>query len=205
MKSFLFILFVFNGFYSIGQLSVKEVKKRAIPSFVTYEGNFNAAKTWKDGLGSHFVILSGTDDIEKSDSDYNYRQRFLYARHYLVKKDSAQLLWKLLDVIPDCPVDIILDFIMKGFRITDLDKDKIPEVWVTYTLGCRGDVSPDDLKIIMYEGSRKHVLRGSQTMTWKGKVQVKGRHKLDNAFLKAPKVIHYYALALWNKYSTVAY
>ena len=41
-------------------------------------------------------------------------------------------------------------------KITDLDGDGLAEVWLAYEMWCKGDVSPSKLKVIMYEGSRKH-------------------------------------------------
>jgi hypothetical protein len=58
------------------------------------------------------------------------------------------------DFIKDCMVDIDAAFKKNSLKVTDLDKNGIAEIWVMYEMACKGDVSPSDLKIIMYEGKQ---------------------------------------------------
>lgn len=59
--------------------------------------------------------------------------------------------WTFMDFVADCPVDIVAEFIKPAMRITDLDNDGNGEVWLLYRLACKGDTSPAELHIVMYQ------------------------------------------------------
>jgi hypothetical protein len=84
----------------------------------------------------------------------------LLVRQYVRKQGTYIKLWRLQDSVSDCPVDLILGPALNSTTVTDLDHNGQSETTEVYALGCRGDVSPDDLKLVMHEGAAKYALRG---------------------------------------------
>ncbi|MCR5563909.1 MAG: hypothetical protein K6F46_11205, partial [Desulfovibrio sp.] len=82
--------------------------------------------------------------------------------------------------------------------ITDLDGNGVSEVWITYYVSCHGDVSPDGMKVLMYEGGKKHALRGETFLHVDG-MDMGGSYKADPAFNEAPAPIRRFADELWRR------
>ena len=148
---------------------------------------------YKDSRGNNVVILS------RSDRDGDTRSSDLYAYGYANDGASPSLSWKLYDYFHECPVDLSADFSEQSPIITDLDKNGISEVWLVYYIGCRGDVSPDSMKIIMYEGSKKYALRGETVCPTGDGKYMGGKYTADPAFKDAPPEFRRYADKLWQK------
>ena len=148
---------------------------------------------YKDSRGNNVVILS------RSDRDRDTRSSDLYAYGYANDDASPSLSWKLYDYFHECPVDLTADFSEQSPIITDLDKNGISEVWLVYYIGCRGDVSPDSMKIIMYEGSKKYALRGETVCPTGDGKYMGGKYTADPAFKDAPPEFRRYADKLWQK------
>lgn len=207
--------------------SPQKIKPAGIPNEVKYSGNVVEAWKWKDGLGDNLLILSNTDIIAQENSDEQSKK--LYAYQYCRTDTGYRLLWKLVDMIQQCPVDIAVEFIKGSTSITDLDKDGIAETTVLYKLACRGDVSPADMKLILHEDSVKYALRGSmwspfiaddpstaklpvtekdvnlETLPgYKGTEEeyfkTYGRYKTEKEFAKAPASFLSFARRRWLKY-----
>ncbi len=69
---------------------------------------------------------------------------------------------------------------------------------------CHGDVSPLDLKIIMYEGSQKYAMRGENKIAFgtsdDGRIRyIGGEYSFDVAFGNGPEVFRQQALKIWNR------
>jgi hypothetical protein len=146
------------------------------------------------------MVTSETGDVaSKAEPEMGNRDAELFAYHYLSSKDSLHLTWKVYDFIKDCPVDLKASFIKNTFAFTDLNKDGHAEVWLMYKTVCHGDVSPSEMKIIMYENGRKYAVRGTNKMKVSEKEYDGGSHNFDAAFINAPEVFRSYAKALWQK------
>lgn len=148
------------------------------------------------------------------------------AAYQYVKTDSGyRLLWRITDFIKDCTFDVTCTFFKNAVSITDLDKDSVAETTVAYKLSCRSDVSPDEMKVIMHEGSMKYALRGlmcdpgngerqegcatgeinlsklpKPKEEWEEMLQSFGRYKSDKDFEKAPPAFLSFARRQWLKY-----
>ncbi|KQB37811.1 M949_RS01915 family surface polysaccharide biosynthesis protein [Flavobacterium aquidurense] len=187
-------------------LEVNKIDSTQFPASVKYEGFIKNAVRWKDKSGDNIVITTETgiytskkfkhEAEDSSDAE-------LFAYHYILSNNEAKQTWKVYDYISDCPVDIVASFVKNTFKVTDLDNNGIAEVWLMYKTVCHGDVSPSNMKIIMYEGNNKFAMRGEN------KVQVGsdendkksflgGEYKMDENFKKAPKAFKDYAQKLWN-------
>jgi hypothetical protein len=68
-----------------------------------------------------------------------------------------------------------------------------------YKTACHGDVSPCDMKIIMYEGTNKYAMRGQNKVQLSEHEFYGGDYTFDRAFKQSPKVFKEFAIDLWEK------
>ncbi len=200
-----------TGFYIIVLLSCLQVYGQSklpttnlditkLPKEIKFTGKIKTAVSWKDKLGNNIVITTKTGTTtSKNAKSEDYKSAALYTYHYITNKDSTYLTWKIYDFIKECPFDIEVSFIKNTFQITDLNHDGIAEIWLMYKTGCRSDVSPYDMKIIMYEGQQKYCLRGQNKVQVSKKEFYGGDYKIDNKFKNGPKEFLNFAKKLWNK------
>lgn len=100
----------------------------------------------------------------------------------------------------NCEFDISTYFIDPALSVTDLNGNGTNEIWIMYRLGCKSDVSPWPLKLILYEGKEKSAIRGetrdySETYA----AEQDSRKKIDDNFKNGDDRILNYALKLWKK------
>ncbi|WP_175666527.1 M949_RS01915 family surface polysaccharide biosynthesis protein [Burkholderia ambifaria] len=144
--------------------------------------------TWTDAAGAHAVTLARTtsgDDVEL--------------------KVSATLDgrpdWTVRDYVKACPVDVILDVVPASIEMRDLLGNGRKQFLFAYRIGCRGDVSADQVKYFLIDAGTKYVLRGEETVTVKGKVVDGGAAPVPNADLKAQPVFLRYMTKHWRAIS----
>lgn len=202
IRTLVFLLFTFAV---VQAQSVQKIAIKDLPKDIQYEGIIKEAISYTDSLGQHIVITS-EKDIHISDKFHHEnggRDAELFVYNYLMSKDIYILNWKVYDYISDCPFDIEVSFLKNTFNVTDLDKDGICEVWIMYKLCCRSDVSPCDMKIIMYEGIQKFAMRGYKRVfggTNKGVAYYYGgEYTFDSAFRNGPEQFREFAEKLWEK------
>ncbi|WP_428231779.1 M949_RS01915 family surface polysaccharide biosynthesis protein [Flavobacterium sp.] len=188
-------------------LIVNKIDSTQFPKSIKYEGFIKNAVRWKDNSGDNIVITTETgyhiNKKFKHESD-DSSDAELFGYHFIISGNEAKQTWRIYDYISDCPVDIVASFVKNTFKITDLDKNGTAEIWLMYKTVCHGDVSPCDMKIIMYEGNQKYAMRGENKVQVgvddNGKKQsLGGEYKFDKNFKKAPKVFKKFAEDLWNK------
>ena len=75
---------------------------------------------------------------------------------------------------------------------------------MVYALGCKGDVSPNEKKLIMYEGGKKYAIRGEELMIMQ-KDSIGGTFTADTVFSKAPPVFLSFAKEHWKKFGLQKY
>jgi len=187
----------------VRKLSKADLAARA----VAYKGRVVNSLSWADNNGENLIILTQTNLVVNKDED-DRRDQELYAYHYANKNGATyQLLRKIYDFTKGCPVDITLQHVAQSLTVTDLDKNGYAEVTFLYTNGCRGDVSNDELKLMMLENGQKYAIRGT-TMLYRNGEPVEGYNEgasktVDVAFNKAPTVLLNYANKQWNKFKIV--
>lgn len=168
-----------------------------LPSSVKYEGKIVAGARWDDKNGTNVLIVCETDEKTTGDN----RSKELFAYQYILDGDKAKQLWKINDFIKDCPVDVMLSLFPGSITVTDINKDGIAENTFLYRMSCKGDVSPDDMKLIMHEGENKYAIRGEMIQIMQGK-KYGGQMNTDPAFNKAPTGFFAYAREQWKKFDT---
>jgi hypothetical protein len=169
------------------------------PAVIKYDGKIVASAKWEDKMGENIVLI--TETSEKTQSGDN-RMKELFGYHYILNGGDAKLLWRINDFVKDCPVDITLSYMTNSFSITDLDKNGIAESSFLYKSSCKGDVSADDMKLIMHEGEIKFAIRGIMKLIVNGETYEKGTMNIDPSFDKAPKEFLDYAKSRWEKHQT---
>ena len=178
------------------QIKLTKLNKSSMPMYVTYTGKIQNAVRWTDNLGDNVVVTTETGYTPNPSGDGS--DAALYAYHYLML-DSVKLIWRVYDFIKECMVDMKVNFIKNSFAVTDLDKDGTAEIWLMYKTVCHGDVSPSDMKIIMYEAGKKHAIRGTNRVRVGEKEYMGGEFTMDDAFKKSPAAFRKYAEQLWKK------
>lgn len=168
-----------------------------LPDDIKYAGKIVAGARWEDKKGSNLLVITETPEKEHSSDS---RTKELFGYHYITNGSDTKLIWKINDFIKDCPVDITLQYINKSLSITDLDNDGTAEIAFLYRMSCKGDVSPDDMKLLMYEGESKYAIRGQMELTIKGEGTYGGETKIDSSFHKAPKEFLDYAKERWSEF-----
>lgn len=189
-----------------GKLEVLKFDKKDVPSDIKYKGKIVGGARWKDTNGENLLIITETDIQNGKDKEGNEAiSKELFAYNYVIKGNENTLLWQINDFVKDCPLDLALNYNQNSLTVTDLNENGVGETTFLYRMSCKGDVSPDDLKLMMHEGKDKFALRGTTELKYKvdGKTNKDGGdYKVDAAFDKAPKGFLDYAKKQWDKFKT---
>lgn len=190
--------------------SVVEVKYgiKDVPKSLKYTGKIAGSASWKDKNGLNVLLITETKDKkvreEKMDGKYLEQEaaysKELFGYQFLVRGDSAVLLWKIQDLVKECDADLTLDYIANSISVTDINKNGIGESTFLYTLGCRSDVSPLGYKLLMHEGKDKYAIRGTRLIAMKDVKPYGGEIKVDPSFDAAPTGFLDYAKKQWKKF-----
>lgn len=196
----LIVLFPVNA-NAQNRLALNDLDTAALPAGIRYEGKIKSAVQWKDVSGDHVVIASETGPYQnkKFSHENEGTDAALFVFHFLIKKDSAVQTWKVYDFVADCPLDIEASFIKNTFQVTDLDHNGNAEVWMMYKLACRGDVSPSEMKIIMYHGNQKYAMRGQNKVQLGEDEFTGGEYKFDDAFANGSEDFLDFAKKMWEQ------
>ena len=198
-KLIFFIFFCFVKVVGQNKIIINKIDVNKIPIEIKYNGKIKSAITWNDKLGKNFVLTCETGEFETKNSENNGRDSQIYAYHFILSKNIIKQNWIIYDYIKDCPVDIEASFLKNTLYITDLNNDGIGEIWIMYKIVCHGDVSPCEMKIIMYQGKQKLAMRGQNRVKVSDKEYYGGNYTFDKAFNEAPNYYKDYAKKLWNK------
>jgi hypothetical protein len=193
------LLFSMTAFAQINKLAKVDLTK--LPIDIKYEGKIKDALRWTDNFGDNIVITTETGIYQSKKFKHNYEgsDAELFAYHFILSNNIAKQTWKVYDFISDCPVDIETTFLKNSFQVTDLNEDGIAEIWLMYKKGCRGDISPIEMKIIMYQGQQKFAMRGQNKVQISENIFDGGGYKFDTAFEEGPAEFKAFAEDLWNK------
>ena len=200
MRTILTVALILTSAWVMGQIKVQPVPGKNLPKGVSYKGKPVQAVKFQDNAGNYLALTTQTGEQAQKGND-GFNEAHLYGYLYQLKNGGAPaLLWQLHDMVTDCNLDMVAEFIPGSLAVTDLDKNGKAEVWVAYRLSCRGDISPSDLKIIMHEGTTKYAQRGIGKIKVGKSVQHDGGEITSNDFKNAPVSFKQYAGKLWNKY-----
>lgn len=189
-----------------GQISRHQVDTMSLAKDILYKGVIQDAVRWTDNKGENLVIITETGVYTgKTKECDRCNNAELFAYHFSDSIGNTKHTWKVYDYVKNCPVDIIAGFIERTLQVTDLDGDGTGEVWLMYKTGCRGDIGPDIVKIIMYQGRQKYAMRGEETIKTPNGASFGGSYVFDNAFGNAPEVFRKFAKSMWTKHGIRTY
>lgn len=209
-------------------VSAVPITAEQLPAVVKFNGKFQQAWQWKDKLGENILVtalVEPFEDKQKNEYGEEGQSAELNAYHYIKKDGDYQLLWKINDGEKSCPFDITCGFIKDAITVTDLDKDGIGETTLSYRKACRSDVSPSEMKLIMYENTDKYSLKGLSWLKYSPEdtmmvtvndanletlpgykkkedeyLKTFGRYETEKDFASAPPEFLAYARQQWMKF-----
>ncbi|MNX74377.1 hypothetical protein D3C86_1058130 [compost metagenome] len=184
------------------EILTEEVSTENLPKEINFDGKLKEITKLKDLNGEHIIVLTETGEIpskkiiqQEDETDFRI---FAYDYSFDKNENKYKLNWEIQDFISNCEFDLMMGFLKNTFKITDLNKNGIAEIWTMYSMTCTSDVSPSKIKIIMYEGKQKFALRGNSIVN-PGTEKIGGDYKLDENLSKAPKEIKEFALKMWKE------
>lgn len=188
----------------INKLSEVEEVTAAVGALLPSPNAFQLkrAKKWHDASGESWLVLYETGAyIETGKTNTSAK---LSAVLYQKTDSGFVQKWKMNDSISNCELDITCSFYDYHLSITDLDSNGIAEIILVYALSCKGDVSPHEKKLILYEGANKYAIRGQELMILQ-KDTIGGTMNIDPAFSKAPAVFLSFAKNYWGRFGLQKY
>tara|TARA_B110000285_G_scaffold184112_1_gene208569 strand:- start:2757 stop:3458 length:702 start_codon:yes stop_codon:yes gene_type:complete len=158
---------------------------------VNYAGRIVRQLTWIDKNGENLALFT--------------KKGFeIWVYHYAFTNGSPKLLRKVRDNEFNCEYDMSLDFMKKTIGVTDLDRDNYGELTFAYEKGCRSDVSPLDMKLLMIENGDKYIIRGSQTLDMDD-YTYHGTKIIDPAFYNGPSSFLNHASNVWDRNERIVF
>lgn len=182
-----------------GQIEVRPLDKDKLPKELVFKGRVKDAVQWADKAGNNMVITTETGEYASKSGTDGYKDAELFAHHFISENGVFKQTWKVVDFTKECPLDLEATFIKNTFQVTDLNKDSIAEIWLMYKTVCHGDVSPCEMKVIMYEGNQKYAMRGQNRVEIDKNKFLGGEYTFDKAFMAGPQVFREHAKDLWSK------
>jgi hypothetical protein len=183
------------------------VDVQRLPAGVTVTGQVVHAEHWQDKAGEHLLLLSLGPVVGHKPNTRNpdgYHDQNLYGYQFSKQGGSFVRLWQVQDFVRECEFDLTCDFLLPSVQLTDLNNDGIAETSFLYKIGCRSDISPVKLKLIMHNGTAKYVLRG-ETQTKDGTSTYGGTYKPDPAFTAADARFLAFARQQWPRFAPEAF
>jgi hypothetical protein len=167
-----------------------------VPPGLEVDGAVERVHGFTDANGENVVVFSSRDTPRKDDA----KTRELFVRHYATKAGEKPKQLRLVrDRVDDCPFDLTAKFDPRALGVTDLDGDGVGELTFAYTVGCRSDVSPLPLKLLVLENGEKYILRGETRVEHAPGEKAGGKEKPDPAAKKWPAGFLDHARAVWAR------
>jgi len=164
MRSLVVVLLVLAARTAVAGAPKVEKLSGAPPAGVKPTGgSIDAAYFFADKNGINYVLFSSKSVRGKPGPDGDPMQgALLYVDHWVLPAGGkAKSLRAVKDLVEDCAWSLTSRTHDDAFGVTDLDNDGTAEITFAYELGCRSDVSPNTLKLIVLENGTKYILRGT--------------------------------------------
>lgn len=197
MKWYMGAVLAFCGLLTVSAYAANDAA--VLQGFNNIKGKLEKKVTFVDAKGINDVILTHSGMYPSNPNEEEGPcNNDLHAYGFITRGGQSRTLWQMHDFVHDCEASADAEFSPDSPVITDLDEDGISEIWLTYYVGCRGDVSPIGMKILMYEDGKKYALKG-ETFVHVDGMDLGGSYKADPAFENAPERFRRFANRLWHK------
>lgn len=192
-----------------GQSDVRRVEVSGLPKEIKSLPDITLALRWTDSVGDNVVVTTQKsflppDDGDLSDGrplhrDFHKLTAAPFTYHFLLRNDSA-LLWRKVDGTGvGCDVKAKGNRVKSSMVVTDLNKDRVAELWFIIKALCQEDQAPNAMKMIMHTGNQRYVVSGTSVL--RGEEPKGGQYYLDPALQKAPEEFRRYAVQLWKRHA----
>ncbi|MCL2041071.1 MAG: hypothetical protein FWG84_03405 [Bacteroidales bacterium] len=183
------------------EIILQKLNLDAIPAEAGYTGNLCEAYRYTDKTGDNMLILTETEVITWEDDEDFLSNKAIYAHRFLKKSNTWEEAWQFYHPVEECMNYPVAEFVRGALSVTDLDGDGVAEIWLVYISSCRGDFSPDELSIRMYEGSEQYGMTGEKRMKFADDY-IGGEYTFDKKFTdrNTYPAFREHADMLWNKY-----
>jgi hypothetical protein len=181
------------------EIKTEPVKAAALPKALLPKDPLDFALRWSDTANGTNYLVSALRESKGDDE----RSSFLTVTHAVCAADgsSCKVLRQIKDAVEQCGEDLTLEIDGDSITVTDLDGNGFSEVAFAYRRSCKGDVSPDELKLMLLEKGEKYAIRGETAIKLDGKTIGGGMKPDSAAFKKAPPAFLEHAKALFKKAS----
>lgn len=192
------IVLFFSFIVSFSSFSQKIITKNIEPSIlrkiVSDDAIVDKALQFEDKNGKNYFIATTLQN--RSDE---WASKGVLMQQYIEKPNKELvLLRQITDYENHCEFDNDLQFLTESLIISDLDKNNYAEITFLYKVGCRSDVSPITLKLMVIENGNKAAIRGK---TLPRSFDFPKEKVADGSFNKLPKPIQDQANKLWDKFA----
>ena len=160
------------------------------------------ATKWHDASGENWLVLYETGSYIQKPSTAASAQ--LFAILYQKTDSGFVETWKYTDGVSECELDITCSFYDNQLSVTDLDYNGVAEIIMVYALACKGDVSGNEKKLVLYEGNQKYIMQGTETVIF-GKDTLEKSEVTQSALAGAPVVLQNFVKSYWNRFGTQKY
>ncbi len=178
------------------------------PAGLSYQGTLAVHASWRDSLGENHVLISETDityqQVEGDEFEVGQKELFVQAYQQADGAASPSLLWSASDKVDNCELDLSLSLIRNSVTVTDLDQDGLAEFTFMYQKSCKGDVSPDDLRLLMMEGEQRYEITGVMGLKMEG-TDMSPVTEVGASFRTAPAAFLTHAQTIWSANNTVQF
>lgn len=195
MKKTVFIFSLVISFSSFSQkITTKSIEPSILRKIVSDDAIVDKAFQFDDKNGKNYFVATTLQN--RSDE---WESKGILIQQYIEKPNKELvLLRQITDYENRCEFDNDLQFLTESLTISDLDKNKYAEITFLYKVGCRSDISPITLKLMVIENGNKAAIRGK---TIPRGFDFPKEKVADGSFNKLPKQIQDQANKLWDKFT----
>lgn len=195
MKTIVLLFSFILSFSSFSQqIATKTIQPSVLRKMVSDDPIVEKALQFEDKNGKNYLVATTIQN--RSDE---WASKVILVQHYIEKSNKKLvLLRQITDREDHCELDNDLQFLTESLRITDLDKNNYAEITFLFKVGCRSDVSPIGLKLMVIENGNQAAIRGK---TLPRGFDYKKEKVADGSFKKLPKQIQDQANKLWDKFA----
>ncbi len=195
MKKTAIIISLFTSFSSFSQKVItKSIEPSILRKIVSDDAILDKAFQFEDKNGKNYFVATTLQN--RSDE---WASKGILIQQYIEKPNKElELLRQITDYENHCEFDNDLQFLTESLTISDLDKNKYAEITFLYKVGCRSDVSPITLKLMVIENGNKAAIRGK---TMPRGFDFPKEKVADSSFNKLPKPIQDQANKIWDKFA----